>query len=131
MGTDQTGALEVPDGDTNNVGWYKRGTIPGNVGSAVFDAHVYAAFENLDDLEEGDKIYVITDKNELLRFSVEDAKTFKLSSLSSKTLFGNQGERGLNLITCAGKLTKDKSTYDHRLVVFTTLENAQSFGQRV
>ena len=35
-------------GTTSQVGWYKYGTLPGAIGNAVLDAHVFAAFANIN-----------------------------------------------------------------------------------
>lgn len=43
VGIDATGAMAVPPGTSNAVGWYEYGTIPGQRGSAVIDAHVFAS----------------------------------------------------------------------------------------
>ena len=121
LGKEKNGEMSVPSGKSNDVGWYKYGTVPGNMGSAVLDAHVFAAFANLDKLKAGDNIFVVTDKGEKLRFVVGEAKTYKLNALSPNTLFHQSDAKRLNLITCAGSLTKDKSTYTHRRVVFAVL----------
>ena len=47
VGLNEKGEMAVPSGESNNVGWYESGTVPGNYGSAVFDAHVFAAFSQL------------------------------------------------------------------------------------
>jgi len=124
VGQEKNGEMSVPSGKSSDVGWYKYGTTPGNMGSAVLDAHVFAAFANLNKLKAGDNIFVVTDKGEKLRFVVGEAKTYKLGSLSSKTLFSQNDAKRLNLITCAGSLTKDKSTYTHRHVVFAVLADS-------
>jgi sortase A len=121
VGIDQTGAMAVPSGKTNNVGWYEYGTIPGQAGAAVIDAHVFAAFSKLNQLKSGDDIYVVTQSGEILHFAVASTKTFALNKIQSSDLFTQTSDRALNLITCAGNLTADHSTYDHRLVVYTTL----------
>jgi sortase (surface protein transpeptidase) len=121
LGKEKNGEMSVPSGKSNDVGWYKYGTVPGNMGSAVLDAHVFAAFANLNKLKSGDNIFVLTDKGEKLRFVVGEAKTYKLNALSPNTLFHQNDAKRLNLITCAGSLTKDKSTYTHRHVVFAVL----------
>ncbi len=128
MGKEKNGEMSVPSGKSNDVGWYKYGTIPGNVGSAVFDAHVFAAFADLNKLKEGDEIFVITETNQKLRFVVGETEVYKLGKLSADTLFHQKDAKRLNLITCAGKLTKDKSTYTHRLVVFATFADATLLG---
>lgn len=118
VGINSAGEMAVPSGSTNNVGWYKHGTVPGDIGSAVFDAHVFAAFAPLDGVSVGDSIYVTTEGGQRLRFVVEQATVYKLGDLSPETLFNRRDARRLNLITCAGQLTVDKSTYTHRLVVY-------------
>lgn len=121
MGLTKEGDLDVPDGATNNVGWYQKGVVPGQQGAAVLDAHVYAAFKNLDQLEAGQDIYVAMQDGTSLHFKVTGARVYKLSELSPQELFNKKGGRYLHLITCAGALTPDRSTYTHRLVVYAEL----------
>ena len=117
LGKDKQGNMDVPQASTNDVGWYKDGTLPGEVGNAVIGAHVFAAFSKLKNVKLGDDIYILNNQNQKLHFIVADTKTYKLSTLTSETLFEQKDARRLNLITCAGKLTSDRSTYDRRLVV--------------
>lgn len=121
LGLNDKGEMDVPDGSSPNVGWYKGGPIPGNMGSAVIDAHVYAAFENLRYLKVGSDVIVENARGERLRFVVDDSRVYELGELSSGMLFGRKDARRLNLITCAGQPTADGSTYTHRLVVYTKL----------
>ena len=118
VGTNAKGEMDVPSGKTKNVGWYKDGTVPGENGTAVIDAHVFAAFSKLKNLKAGSDIYVVTATNERVHFVVGGAKTFTLNAITSRDLFGSDGAARLNLITCAGSLTKSKTTYEHRLVVY-------------
>lgn len=121
VGLTSDGAMDVPSGKTNNVGWYKGGTVPGKQGSAVLDAHVFAAFNRLHELNVGDEIYV-TDKDGVSRrFIVEEATTYALKDVPAERLFNRADAKRLNLITCAGKLTADHSTYTHRLIVYAVL----------
>lgn len=121
MGVLRNGELAVPSGSSNYVGWYAAGTIPGQTGSAVFDAHVFAAFKNLDQVRPGDDIYVEQADGAVAHFVVQKTELFKLSSLSPSYLFSRNDTQRLTLITCAGQLTPDHSTYDHRLVVSAVL----------
>lgn len=121
MGIDKLGNLDVPSGDTNHVGWYAKGPLPGERGAAVMDAHVFAAFERLNEVEIGDKITVIMDDGSRKHFKVKKTTVYKLEDLSSKELFTRTDGRYLHLITCAGELTPDRSTYSHRLVVYAEL----------
>jgi len=121
VGTNDKGEMDVPPGNTTNVGWYQFGTVPGNVGSAVIDAHVFAAFSKLRNLSVGSSIYIQTESGQKLHFVVSEAKQYALADVPADLLFNRSDQARLNLITCAGKLTPDHSTYDHRLVVYATL----------
>ena len=121
VGVNEKGEMAVPSGATSAVGWYKYGTAPGEIGSAVIDAHVFAAFSSLKNIKPGADVYVITADTKVLHFVVAQKKTYPIASLSSRQLFRKTASSDLNLITCAGSLTQDGSTYDHRLIVYTTL----------
>lgn len=124
VGVNGSGEMDVPDGSSKSVGWYKYGTLPGNWGSAVLDAHVFAAFSDLRSVKVGSDIYVKTSEGENLHFVVTDSRLYKLGELPPEYLFARADARRLNLITCAGKLLPDGSTYDHRLVVYAELVEA-------
>lgn len=117
VGTNRQGEMDVPSGKTRNVGWYKNGTLPGELGSAVIGAHVFAAFSKLDEVAPGDEIFVTMSDGTTRKFIVAETNVYKLSEMSPDTLFNRNDARRLNLITCAGALTADGSTYTHRLVV--------------
>jgi len=121
VGVNAKGEMDVPDGNTNDVGWYKDGTVPGMTGSAVLDAHVFAAFKGLSALKPGSDVFVVTQNNNQLHFKVQEMRYYRLADVPLNTLFNRDDAKRLNLITCAGKLTKDRSTYDHRLIVYATL----------
>jgi sortase A len=121
VGTTSNGEMGVPNGTTNKVGWYEYGTVPGNIGSAVIDAHVFAAFANLKYLKPGSDIYVITQEGSILHFVTSRAQTYRNANVPLETLFNQSDGRYLNLITCAGRLTPDHSTYNSRLVVYAQL----------
>ncbi len=124
VGVNSAGEMSVPDGGTNYVGWYKYGTLPGNIGSAVLDAHVFAAFAKLKKLSIGSDLYVEDASGATLHFVVRGMKTYRLKEMDfevAKRIFNDADGRYLNLITCAGALTADKSTYDHRLVIHAEL----------
>ena len=121
VGVNAAGEMEVPDGSTNNVGWYKYGTVPGEVGSAVMDAHVYAAFKKLKRVENGNRIYVVNARGETLEFKVVSSKVYPLSEVPMDTIFTDASGTYLNLITCEGRYSVTKGTYSHRRVVYAEL----------
>lgn len=121
VGVNAKGEMDVPSGKTNHVGWYAGGVFPGEQGTAVMDAHVFAAFANLSSVKVGADVYVDIRDGRRLHFVVRRAETHLLSELTPQMLFQQTDGRHLNLITCAGNLTPDRSTYDHRLIVYTEL----------
>ncbi|MDE2071534.1 MAG: class F sortase [Patescibacteria group bacterium] len=121
MGLDKLGNLSVPSGKTQNVGWWQGGTIPGHVGSAVFDAHVFAAFKHLASARVGDDIYVDMSDGTTRHFQIQSSQVYKLAYVPANTLYNRADTARLNLITCAGTLTADHSTYTHRLVAYAVL----------
>lgn len=111
----------MPNGSTSDIGWFSGGVIPGTVGTAVMDAHVFAGFSMLRVLKVGDDIYVTDANGQQVHFVVMATKTYALSELTPDMLFEETTGRHLNLITCAGSLTPDHTTYDHRLIVYAEL----------
>jgi LPXTG-site transpeptidase (sortase) family protein len=120
MGIDDEGNMDVPGSRTNLVGWYKDGTIPGDQGSAVFDAHVVAAFKRLHNVHPGDDIYVTTSAGTRLHFKIESTHTYPVGDLSSDLLFNQHDAKRLNLITCAG-VNLGGGNYTKRFVAFAVL----------
>jgi sortase A len=121
LGLNEKGEMGVPDGGSNKVGWYEPGTIPGKKGSAVMDAHVYAAFNKLRYVLPGQDIYVVTRGGETLHFVVEESMVYPLAEVPRDILFNRKDGRRLNLITCAGKYSKKLETYEKRLVTYAKL----------
>lgn len=125
VGLNERGEMDVPDGRTSNVGWYQDGTLPGEVGSAVLDAHVYAAFENLHKAALGADVYVTMSDGEKIHFVVEESKAYPLADVPRETLFNRADNERLNLITCEGTFDYAQDTYDHRRIVFARLVGAE------
>lgn len=123
VGVNTKGEMDVPDGNTKNVGWYEGGTIPGTIGSAVLDAHVYAAFKKLRYVKVGDDIYVKKRSGKYLHFRAEESLVYKTSQVPLQKLFNKTDAERLNLITCAGTYNSKLETYDKRLIVYAQLVN--------
>lgn len=123
VGINKKGEMDVPSGESDYIGWYKLGVKPGQKGTAVMDAHVYAALKNLKHVEVGDDVYVSGEGGTQLHFRVTKTAVYKLSSLTPATLFTGVGSSGryLNFITCAGTFSTKAATYSHRLIVFAEL----------
>lgn len=127
VGVNAKGNMGVP---TNyaDVAWYKHGTIPGQLGSAVIDGHVdnglglAGVFKHLADLKPGDDVIVVTKTGRELRFTVQDVVTYPYDSVPLEKVFTRNDNARLNLITCGGKWIKSEKTYDERVVVYTVLK---------
>lgn len=114
--------MDVPDGTSNSVGWYAGGVKPGEAGTAVLDAHVFAAFRDLDKVKAGDYVYIFMQSGTVLTFQITQSNLYDLSTLSPHALFEpHNTTKKLNLITCAGEFAWDRQTYTHRLIVSAEL----------
>jgi len=122
MGMDANGDMAVPV-DSSSVGWYKFGTIPGELGSAVIAGHVVGAvgqagvFINLDKLQIGDALQVIDAKGRTSSFTVRGTATFGQTEQPANVFSSTSGKH-LNLITCSGDWDASAHHYLSRLVVF-------------
>jgi LPXTG-site transpeptidase (sortase) family protein len=127
VGVNGKGDMSAPSNFTD-VAWYKYGTAPGQMGSAVMAGHVdnglslAGVFKHLSDLQPGDDIYVVTASSTRLHFTVSSVDTFDYRSAPSEEIFGQNDKPYLKLLTCTGKWVQGDRTYDHRLVVTAVLE---------
>jgi len=127
-GLNAKGEMATPT-NFKDVAWYKLGTVPGNVGSAVMAGHLDNAialsgvFKNLSQLRAGDEIYIHMNSGKKLKFVVDAKETYTYNNAPANTIFNRKDKRRLNLITCEGKWIKDKKTYSHRLVVYAVMDS--------
>ncbi len=125
-GIKSDGSVGTPNNFTD-VAWYKYGTIPGQVGSAVIDGHVdnglglAGVFKHLVDIKVGDDVYLEQQDGNKLHFVVTDIESYPYKAAPTEEIFTQNDVARLNLITCEGVWVGSARTYDHRLVVFTKL----------
>lgn len=118
------GAMGVPK-NFMNTAWFKLGSRPGDIGSAVIDGHFGfirkkpGAFNNLHRLRKGDKISVQDEKGMTITFMVRESRTYRQDENVPDVFESSDGKAHLNLITCQGIWNKFKKSYPERLVVFT------------
>jgi sortase A len=126
VGVNAKGAMGVPSNFTD-VAWYKYGTPPGQVGSAVIDGHVDnglalpGVFKHLANIKVGDDIYVTTKEGNTLHFKVEEVQSYAIADVPLQKVFNRNDRPRLNLITCTGAWVQNQKTYDQRLVVYSVL----------
>ncbi len=127
VGKTFSGNMEVPN-SLKNVGWYKYGAKPGEIGNSVIAGHEIdelgfgAIFKNLYLLKPGDEILVENSLGEILTFIVQDSEIYKYNNAPLEKIFGNSETSNLNLITCEGTFISKLKTKDQRLIVFSKLK---------
>ncbi len=126
VGINADGDMATP-GNFTDVGWYKYGTVPGFVGSAVMDGHVdnglsrNGVFKHLSELKAGEDIYVDTASSSVLHYIVREVVSYPTDQVPAERIFTAKDSARLNLITCDGVWVKDAKDYDRRLVVYAEL----------
>jgi LPXTG-site transpeptidase (sortase) family protein len=123
-----TGDLGTPTGSPwTDTGWYANGPRPGEQGSAVIDGHLDrpggspAVFWYLRNVRVGNEVDVFDSDGTTLRFRVTDVESYPPQDAPIQQIFGNNGGKYLNLITCAGDWIPSQHQTALRLVVYTTL----------
>lgn len=122
VGLDVDKNMDVPKEDMN-VGWYRYGITPGNVGNAVLAGHFDkkdgspAIFYRLAELVSGDEVVITDEKGEKYTFAVVEKQTYPVDQFPIETVFGKATDRYLNLITCGGAWNTKEKGYTQRIVV--------------
>jgi hypothetical protein len=120
--THDTGALEVPD-TARGVGWYAHGAVPGDVGPAVFAAHVdldgrAGAFHRLATMAAGDVVDVVRPDGEQVRFVVTRVEQYPKDAFPTDAVYGPTDGTELRLVTCGGSFDRTRRSYRDNVVVF-------------
>jgi LPXTG-site transpeptidase (sortase) family protein len=122
LGVDTKNELLAPN-NTHDAGWYENSAKPGEAGAMLIDGHVGftkdGIFAHLKDLRKGDEISIERGDSQKFTYKVVDSQAYAADKLDmSKALVSAEpGKPGLNLITCTGKLTSNKTSYTDRLLV--------------
>ena len=127
IGLTAANAVQVPKG-LRNVGWYKLGPKPGDLGSSLISGHFarktsgWAVFNNLYKLRKGDAVNVKDSKGQILHFVVRATRLYSYKA-STSDLFTSDDGAHLNLVTCTGTWINSLRGFNKRLVIFTDLVN--------
>ncbi|MDP2103334.1 MAG: class F sortase [Candidatus Gracilibacteria bacterium] len=128
VGITRQGAMDVPKSPTG-AAWFNLGPRPGEEGSAVIAGHYgvwkngkVGAFNNLSQLNKGDKLFIEDEKGKTITFVVREFRTYGQNEDASSVFGSSDGKAHLNLITCQGAWNKIKKSYPNRLIVFTDRE---------
>lgn len=126
VGVKADGKMANPNNFTD-AGWYKYGTVPGFVGSAVLAGHVDnglslpGVFKQLENLKVGDEVVVKTAGGDERIFVVVEVVSYPKDEVPLERLFNANDGTYLNLVTCDGAWIAGEKTYDHRLVAYAKL----------
>jgi hypothetical protein len=120
-----TNEIEVPP--LTDVGWYRFGARPGELGSSVLVGHVdgdgrTGVFWRLRDLQPGDPVKV-RDATGRTRHFVVSARAEVSKSTLPADLFSRQGPTRLVLITCGGAFDYATHHYVDNVVVVASPES--------
>jgi sortase (surface protein transpeptidase) len=112
----------------SEVGWFRGGAAPGQVGSAVLIGHVDSyrgpgVFFELRELRAGAVIEVSLAVGARLKFRVFKVVEYPKSEFPNQLVYGSHGNRELNLVTCGGSFNRAKGSYESNIVVFTRLSS--------
>ncbi len=122
---DAVGAITVPD-SYEEVGWYKLGASPGEIGTASILGHVDsyegpAVFFPLGQLAAGDQIIVTRADTTEAIFEVEYLERYPQDEFPNEKVYSATPYPSLRLITCSGVYQKGVQRYTHNLVVYARL----------
>ncbi len=126
VGLTSNGAMDVPT-NTTDVGWFNLGARPGAIGSAVIGGHLDGndgepgVFTNLNQLKNGDPVYIQDDKGVIISFIVQGSRLYDPGY--AEEVFSQNDNSHLNLVTCDGVWDGTKKSYSKRLVVYADLSH--------
>ncbi len=126
LGLNPDKTVTVPDNYTE-VGWYKGGATPGEIGPSVILGHVDsyqgpAVFYHLGKLEKGDEISIEREDGSIAVFVVEELERYDQDEFPTELVYGQIEYAGLRLVTCSGTFNKAEQKYSHNLVVYARLK---------
>ncbi|RSS79812.1 class F sortase [Streptomyces sp. WAC06614] len=126
LGLDAEGRLEVPPPARRDLaGWYRDGTTPGSVGTAIVAGHVDhatgpAVFYRLGALRRGATIEIPRADGRTAVFTVHAVAVFPASRFPDRLVYGPSPHAELRVITCGGAFSP-RTGYQGNVVVFAHL----------
>ncbi|MER7818697.1 class F sortase [Streptomyces chengbuensis] len=120
-----------PPNDKNLVGWYGKGSTPGEKGTSILAGHLDtmtgpAVFESLSALKPGNKIDITRQDRKVATFKVDSVETFSKAAFPSARVYNDAPTAQLRLITCGGLYDKKTKDYKDNIVVFAHLDSVKN-----
>jgi sortase A len=122
VGIAQDGSLDTPK-ISKNVGWYEEGTMPGQEGNLILNAHYDdnygrpAAFWQLKNIKLDDTVVVLDAYGRKHEYKVISYDLIDINDPDRLNVFKSDESAKITLITCGGVWISGKATYDKRLVI--------------
>jgi len=125
LGLQNNNEIEIPSG-FEEVGWYKYGPTPGELGPAVVLGHVDsysgpAVFFYLGQLNPGDRVEIDRADGTTAIFRIDKLERYLQSEFPTSLVYGDLNHAGLRLITCSGSYDREQRRYESNLIVFASL----------
>jgi sortase (surface protein transpeptidase) len=123
VGVNYRGEMDSPK-DAWSVAWFAPGFKPDEPGNAVLAGHVDyihvgpAVFYNIRLLKPGDKIVILAADSKEYEFEVKAVEQYLAGNAPLERIFGENPNKGLNLVTCTGNFNSGTLEYDQRVVVY-------------
>ncbi|MEU2250645.1 class F sortase [Streptomyces sp. NPDC019224] len=131
LGLDEKRHLGAPPmSRPREVGWYRDGPSPGEMGTSLIVGHRDTAtgpavFLNLNALRRGDTVKVTRADRQTAVFTVDAVETYTKDEFPDDKVYGGTGRPELRLMTCGGRFDK-KDGYSANVVVFAHLTSLKS-----
>lgn len=111
------------------AGWYDRGPTPGEVGSAIMDAHVDSAmmsdyrgaFYYLGLTKPGMQVDVTRSDHTVAVFTIDEVQASLKSEFPTEKVYAATNYPALRLITCGGDFDKKSHEYLGNTIVYAHL----------
>jgi hypothetical protein len=121
VGIDPTGEVEVPD--ETEIGWYRLGARPGEMGATVLAAHVswngtLGPFAELGSVQPGTRVNVDLDDGSQRIYEVVERAKYDKTTLPEDRIWTREGPETLVLITCGGSFNPAIRRYRENIVVY-------------
>ncbi|MEV7418392.1 class F sortase [Streptomyces sp. NPDC089919] len=126
LGLRRDGGLEVPPPERRDLaGWYRDGTPPGSVGTAVVAGHVDNAqgrsvFYDLGAVRRGAAVEVTRRDGRTAVFTVHAVEVYDARRFPDARVYGPAPRAELRVITCGGGFSQ-RTGYKGNVVVFAHL----------
>jgi hypothetical protein len=128
LGLNANGTVAVPP-SVQVPGWFSPGPSPGQVGSAVILGHVDSArgpgvFFQLRTLQPGNQIEVNLADGVIATFKVTSVVEYQKTAFPDQKVYGSNGSRALQLVTCGGVFDSQTGHYLSNIVVYSSFVSA-------